>query len=181
MELLDLIAFLIFWETSTCFPSRLLFRRAVMSSSLRPYGLQHIRLPCLSLSPGVWSNSCPLSYDTIQSFHPLLPPSPPVFNLSQHLGLFQWAGSFTVSWLFASDGQSVGALASVLPMNIQYWFPLGLTDLNSWLSKGLLSLLQHHISKALIFWHSAFFIVQLSHLYMTTGKSIALTIQTLAK
>ena len=103
---------------------------------------------------------------------------PPVFNLSQHLGLFQWAGSFTVSWLFASDGQSVGALASVLPMNIQYWFPLGLTDLNSWLSKGLLSLLQHHISKALIFWHSAFFIVQLSHLYMTTGKSIALTIQT---
>ena len=65
------------------------------------------------------------------------------------------------------------------PMNIQGWFPLGLTGLISLQSKGLFkSLLQHHSSKASILWHSAFYIVQLSHPYMTTGKTIALTRQT---
>ena len=73
-------------------------------------------------------------------------------------------------------GQSIGTSASVLPMNIQGWFPLGLTGLISLLSKGTLkSLLQHHNSKALILQLSAFFMIQLSHLYMTTGKTIALT------
>ena len=76
---------------------------------------------------------------------------------------------------FASDGQSIGvsASASVLPMNIQDWFPLGWTGWISLLSKGLNSL-QHHSSKASILWHSVFFIVQLSHPSMTTGKTIAL-------
>ena len=68
--------------------------------------------------------------------------------------------------------------ASVLPINIQDWFPLGLTGWISLQSKGLLSLFQHHSSKASILWHSAFFIVHLSHPYMTTGKTIALTRQT---
>ena len=68
----------------------------------------------------------------------------------------------------------VSASASVLPMNIQDWFPSGLTGWISLQSKGLSSLVQHHRSKASILWRSAFFIVQLSHPYMTTGKTIAL-------
>ena len=109
--------------------------------------------------------------DAIQLSHPLLSPSPPTFNLSQHQGLSQF---------FASDGQSIGvsASASVLPMNIQDSFPLGWTSLISLQSKGLSSLLQHHSSKASIRQHSALFIIQLSHPYMTTGKTKALTRQT---
>ena len=86
--------------------------------------------------------------------HPLSSPCPPVFNLSQHLGLFQWAGSFPVSWLFASGGQSIGASASVLPMNIQYWFPLGLTDLKSLLSKRLSRVFKSINSLVLTFLYS---------------------------
>ena len=98
-----------------------------MSDSLWPHGLQHTRPPCPSLTPGVYSNSCPLSqwcHPTISSF------VAPFFSCPQS---FPASGSFPVSWLFASGGQSIGALASasVLPMNIQGWFPLGLTDLIS--------------------------------------------------
>ena len=82
-----------------------------------------------------------------------------------------------MSQLFAWGGQSIGdsASASVLPMNIQDWSPLGWTGWISLQSKGLKSLLQHHNSKASILRHSAFFTVQLSHPFMTTGKTIALT------
>ena len=90
-----------------------------------------------------------------------------------------------MSWLFASGGQSIGdsSSASVLPVNIQDWFSLGLTGLSSLLSKGLKSLLQHHGSvqfshSVVSDPHSAFFMVQLSHPQMTTGKTIALTTQT---
>ena len=113
--------------------------------------------------------------DDIQPSHPLLSPSPPAFNLSQN------QGSFLMSWLFASGGQSIeaSASASVLPMNGQGWFPLGLIGLISLLSKGLLkSLLQHHSSEGSILWHLAFFMVQLSYPYMDTGKTTALTIRT---
>ena len=81
-----------------------------------------------------------------------------------------------MSQFFISGGQSIGvsALASVLPMNIQDRFPLGLSRLISLQSKGFSSLLQHHRSKATILWRSAFFIVQLSYPYMTIGKTIAL-------
>ena len=90
------------------------------------------------------------------------------------------SGSFPMSQFFASCGQiiRVSPSASVLPMNIQDWFPLGWTGWISLLSKGLNSL-QHHSSKASILQHSAFFIVQLSHPYMTTGKMIAMTRRTL--
>ena len=94
---------------------------------------------------------------------------------------FPASGSFPISRLFASGGQSIGASAStaVLPMNIHNWFPLGLTGLISLQSKGLFkSLLQHHSSKASILWRSAFFTVQILHPYMATGKTIALTRQT---
>ena len=97
------------------------------------------------------------------------------------LQAFPASGSFPMSQLFALGGQSIigaSALASVLPMNIQDWFPLGLTGLISLAVQGTLkSLLQHHNSKASILHCLAFFMVQLSHLYMTTGKTIVLTIQ----
>ena len=84
-----------------------------------------------------------------------------------------------MSWLFSSGGQSIGAsaLATLLPMNTQGWFPLGLTGLISLQFKGL-STIQHQNSKASILQHSALFTVQLSHLYVTTGKTIASTIGT---
>ena len=87
---------------------------------------------------------------------------------------------FSIKLVLHISSQSIGtsASASVLPMNIQDRFPLGLTSLISLQSKGLSSLLQHHSSKASVLWCSAFFMVQLSHPYMTTGKTIALTRQT---
>ena len=93
---------------------------------------------------------------------------------------FPASGSFPINQLFISGDRSTGALASVLPMNIQSWFPLALTGLISLQSKGLSRVFfsKHHNSKASILQHSAFFMVQLSHLYVTTGKTIALTRQT---
>ena len=88
-------------------------------------------LPCPSPSPGVFSNSCPLS----QWCHPTILSS--VITFFSCLQSFPAAGSFPMNWLFALGGQSIGALASVLSMNIQSWFPLGLTGLISLLSMGL--------------------------------------------
>ena len=109
--------------------------------------------------------------DAIQPSHPLSSP------FSSHLQSFPVSGSFPVSQFFTSGGQSIGvsASASVLPMSICDWFPLGLSGWISLRSKGLKSLLQHQSSKASILLCSAFFTVQLSHPYMTTGKTIALT------
>ena len=151
-----------------------LLSRSVVSDSLQPHGLQHIRLPCPSLSPGVCLNSCPLRWWC----HPTISTS--VATFSSCLQSFTASGSFPVSWLFTSSGQSIGATASVLVllMSIQGWFPYGLTGLISLQSKGLSSLLRHHSLKASILWSSAFFMVQLSHLYVTTGKTTALTIWT---
>ena len=96
---------------------------------------------------------------------------------ASHFQSFPESGSFQMSQFLASGGQSIGVSAStsVLPMNSQDWFPLGWTGWISLLSKGLL---QHHSSKASILRHSVFFIVQLSHPYMITGKTIALIRQT---
>ena len=140
--------------------------------TLWPHGLQHARLPCPLLSPGMCSNSCPLSqwcYPTISSS---------VIAFSSCLQSFPSSGSFPMSQLLVMGGQGIGvsSSASVFPMHVQDWFPLGLTGLISLLSKGLSSLLQHQNLKASILWHSAFFIVQLSHPYMTNRKTIALTI-----
>ena len=105
----------------------------VISDSLRPHGLQHPRPPCLSPTPGVYSNSCPLS----QWCHPIISSS--VIPFSSRLQSFPESGSFQMSQFFTSGGPSVGvsASASVLPMNIQDWFPLGWTGWISLLSKGL--------------------------------------------
>ena len=107
------------------------------------------------------------------SNHLILSSPSPTFNVSQH----QISQSTPMSQLFASGGQSVGvsASASVLPMNIQDWVPLGWTGWISLQSKRLSSLLQHHSWKASILSCSAFFTVQLSHPYLTTGKTVTLT------
>ena len=104
-----------------------------MSDSLWPHGLQHTRLPCPSLSPGVCSNSCPLS----RWCHPTLSSS--VLPFSSCLQSCPALGPFPMSWLFTSGGQAIGASmsASVLPLNVQGWFTLGLTGLVSLQSKGL--------------------------------------------
>ena len=105
--------------------------------SLRSHGLQHAKLPCPSPSPRDWSNSCLLNWWC----HPTISSS--VAPFSSYPQSFTASGAFPTSPFFASGGQSVGvsASASVLPMNIQDWFPLGLTGLISLLSKGLKSLL----------------------------------------
>ena len=124
-----------------------------------------------SLSITNYSNSCPLS----RRCHTIISSS--IVPFSSHLQSFPASGSFPMSQLFASDGQSIGVSASTsgLPMNIQGWFPLRLTDLISLRSKGLQRVFTNTSLKASILWHSAFFIVQLSHPNMTTEKTIALT------
>ena len=130
------------------------------------HGLQHARP--LSPAPRACSNSCPSSWWCHPSF------SSSVIPFSSCLQSFPASGSFQMSQFFASSGQSIGVSAStsVLSMNIQDWFPLGWTGWISLQSKGLSKSLQYQSSKPSVLWRSAFFIVHLSHPYMTTGKTI---------
>ena len=107
----------------------------VVSDSLWPHALQHARLPCPSPTPRACSNSCPSS----RWCHPIISSS--VVHFSSRLQSFRASGSFPMSQFFASGGQSIVTLASVLPMNIQDGFSLGLTGFISLQSKGLSSLL----------------------------------------
>ena len=109
------------------------FSRSVGSDSLQPHGLQYAMLPCPSPTPGAYSNSYPLSW----WHHPTISSS--VIPFSSRLQSFPASQSFQMNHFFTSGGHSTGvsALASVLPMNIQDWFPLGLTGWISLLSKGL--------------------------------------------
>ena len=108
--------------------------RSVVSDSLQPHGLQYTRLPCPSWTPRAYSNSCPLSRWCHTTF------SPSVIPFSSRLLSFPASGSFQMSQLFTSGGQIIGvsASASILPMNIQDWFPLGWIGWISLQSKGLL-------------------------------------------
>ena len=144
----------------------ILFNLSVMSDSLWPHGLQHARLPCPSPSPRVCTNSYPLSWWC----HPTIS--------SSCLQAFLASGSFPMSQFFSSGGQSIGASASasVLPMNIQGWFLFGLTGFCFAFQGTLKSFLQHHSLKASVLQCSVFFPVHLSHQYMITGKTVALTI-----
>ena len=126
-----------------------------MSDSLLHHGLQHARSPVLHHLPEFAQVHIHWVHDAIQPFHPLSPLSLPALHF------FPASGSFAMSWFFTSGGQSIRASASVLQMNIQGWFPLGWTDFICLLSKGF-----------------SVFLVQFSHPYVTTGKSIALTIWT---
>ena len=144
------------------------FSHSVVFDSLRPHESQHTGPPCTSPTTRVHSNSCPSS----RWCHPAISSS--VVPFSSCPQSFPASGSFPMSQCFAWGGQSIGvsASASILPMNSQDWFPLGLTGWISLEPKGLgKSLLQHHSLKAQIFWHSTFFTVELSHPYMTTGKT----------
>ena len=152
----------------------LLFNWSVTSNSLRPDGLQHARLPCPLPSPRACSNSCPLS----QWCHPTISSSVVPFSCLQS---FPASRSFPMSQLFILGGQSIGASASVLPMIIQDWFPLGWTGWISLQSKGLSRVFSNTTVQKCQFFGSAFFMVQLSHPCMTTGKTIALDGSLLAK
>ena len=144
---------------------------AHLCPTLQPHGLQQARLPCPSPSPRDCSNSCPLS----RLCHPTISSS--VVPFSSHLYSLPASGSFQMSQFFTSGGQSIGvsALATVLPMNTQGWS----SEWTGWISlqsKGLSRVFSSTtVQKTSIFWHSVFFRVQLSHPYMTTGKTIALT------
>ena len=145
-----------------------------MSDSLWSHGPQHARLPCPTLSPRVCSNSCPLSwwyYLTISS-------SATLFSFC--LQFFPASGSFPMSWLFPSQSQSirVSTSISVLPMNVQGWFPLEClvwAPCNPWDSQESSPAPQFENINSLSL---SLLMVQLSHPYMTTCKTIALTIRT---
>ena len=143
------------------------FSGSVVSDSLQPRGLQQARLPCPLPTSRACSNSCPLS----QWCHPTISSS--VISFSSYLQSFPASGSFQMSQFFASGGQCIGASASasVLPMNIQGWFPLGLTGLISFLSKEL-----SRVFSSTTIWKHQFFSTQPSlwfnsHSHTTIGKS----------
>ena len=107
------------------------FNYSVVSDSLQPHGLQHAKFPCPLPTPRAYSNSCPSSWWC----HPTISSSVvPFFSCLQS---FPASGSFLINQLFATGGQSIGASASVLPMNIRDWFPLGWTGWISLQFKGL--------------------------------------------
>ena len=143
------------------------FSCSAMSDSLWPHEYQHARSPCPSLTPRVYPNSCPSSLWR----HPAISSS--VIPFSSCPQSLPASGSFPMGQLFTWGGQSIGvsASASVLSM---ISFRMDWLDLLA-VQGTLKSLLQHHSSKASILLNSAFFIVQLSHPYMTTGKTIVLT------
>ena len=147
------------------------FSCSVMSNSFQPHGLQHARLPCPSPTPRACSNLCPSSqwcYSTISS-------SVVAFSCLQS---FSASGFFPRSQFFTSGGQSIGASASVLPKNIQDWFPLGLTGLISLQSKGLSRVFSNTRVQKHQFFGAQFSSQSKSHPYMTTGKTIAFTRRT---
>ena len=150
------------------------FSRSVVSDSLRPHGLQHTRPPCPSPAPGVCSNSRPLS----RWCHPIISSSVVPFSSHlqsfQHQSLFQWDS-------YSHQGPKYWSFSfSISPSNEHpglISFRMDWLDLPVVLGT-LKSLLQHHSSKASVLQRSAFFLVQLSHPYVTTRKTIALTRRT---
>ena len=146
------------------------FSCSVMSDSLRPHGLQHTRLPCPSPTPGACSNSCPSSWWCHPTISSSVVPCP-AFSLYQDQGLFQWVSSshqVAKDWSFSFRISPSNEYSGLISYRIDSFYLLAVQG-------TLKSLLQHHSSKASILLHSAFFVVQLSHPYMTTGKTIALT------
>ena len=143
------------------------FSHSVMSDSLRPHESQHARPPCPSPTPGVYSNSCPSSQwcHLLSSPSPLppIPPSIRVFSSESTLCI-RWPKYWSFSLSISPSNEHPGLIC----FRIDWLHLLAVQG-------TLKSLLQHHSSKASVFWCSAFFTVQLSHPYMTTGKTIALT------
>ena len=143
-----------------------------MSDSLRPHKLQHARPPCPSPTPRVHPNSCSLN----QWCHPTVSSS--VVPSSSRPHSFPASGSFQMNQFFASGGQTIGVSVSTISLSNEH--PGLISFRMDWLDRlavqgTLKGLLQHHSAKASILQHSAFFIVQLSYSYTTTGNTIALT------
>ena len=156
--------------------ARFQFSHSVMSNSLQPHGLKQARPPCLSPTPGIQPNSCPLS----RWCHPaiylilcrpllLLPPVPPSISVFSKESVLRnrWPKDWSFSFNISSSNECSGLIS----------FRMNWLDLLA-VQGTLKSLLQHHSSKATILHCSAFFIVQISHPYVTTGKTIALTRRT---
>ena len=137
------------------------FSLSVMSNYLRPNGLQHARLPCTSPTPKVYTNSCPLS----QWCHSTILSS--VVPFSFCLQSFPASGTFQMSQFFASGGQSIGvsASASVLPMYIQDWSPLGWTGWTSLQSKGLSRVFSNNAVQKHQFFSTQLFFYSNSHIH----------------
>ena len=133
----------------------------MVSSSLWPHEPQHARPPCPSPTPGVYSNSCPLN----RYCHPTISYS--VIPFSSRLQSFPASVSFQMSQFFTSGGQSIGisASASVLPVNIQNWFPLGLTGLISLQSKGLLRIFSNTTVQKYQFFGAELSLSSTSHIH----------------
>ena len=150
------------------------FSRSVVSDSLQPHESQHARPPCPSPTPGIHPNSCPSSWwyhPAISSCRPLLllPPTPPSIRaFSNELTLrMRWPKYWSLSFIISPSNEHPGLIS----------FRMDWLDLLA-VQGTLKNLLQHHSSKASILRRSAFFTVQLSHPYMTTGKTIALSRRT---
>ena len=137
------------------------FSCSVVSDSLWPSGLQHARPPCPSPTPGACSNSCPFNGDAIQ---PISSSGVPFSSCLQH---FPASGSFPMSQFFASSGQNIGvsASASVFPMNIQDWFPLGLTGWISLQSRGLSRVFSNNTVQKHQFFSAPLTLWSISHIH----------------
>ena len=148
------------------------FTRSVMPDSVQLHGLQHPKPPCPSPTPWVYSNSCPLSqwcHPTISSSVVLFSSLPLIFSSirvfsSESFLCIRWPKYWSFSFSISSSNDYSGLIS----------FRMDWLDLLA-VQGTLKSLLQHHSSKASILWHSAYFMVQLSHLYVTTGKTRPLT------
>ena len=147
------------------------FSHSVVFNSLRPHGLQHTRPPCPSPTPGVESNSCPLSQwcdptilSSVVPFSSCLQSFPASVFSNESIFRIRWPKDWSFSFNISPSNERPGLIS----------FKMDWLDLLA-VQGTLKSLLQHHSSKASILQHSAFFIAQLSHPYMTTGKTIALT------
>ena len=138
--------------------------RSVMSDTSPPHGLQLTRVPCPSTTPGACSTHVHRVGDAVQPSHPLLSPFPPAFNLSQHQGALhiRWPKYWSFTFSISPSNEYSGLISFRMD-----WFYLPAVQ------GTLKSLLQYHSSKASVLRCSAFFIVQLSHPYITTGKTIA--------
>ena len=149
------------------------FNSSVLSDYLRPHGLQHIRPPCPSPTPGVYSNSCPFIESLITSNHPIL--CRPLLHLPSifpSIRVFSNESALCIRWpkcwSFRFSINTPNEYSELISFRMDWLDLLAVQG-------TLKSLLQHQSSKASILWHSAFFIVQFSHPYMTTGKTITLT------
>ena len=149
------------------------FSHSVMSDSLRRHGLKHTKPPCPSPTPGAAQIHVHQVGDAIQLSHPLLSPSPPAFYLSRISNVslhIRWPKYWSFRFCISPSNEHLGLIS----------FKMDWVDLLA-VQGTLKSLIQHHSSKASVLWHSAFFIVQFSHPYMTIGKTIALTIHTFVR